>query len=176
MASIFMRIDGLTDIKGAATVDDIGGKKGFFAIDEVSWAADRGVSIDVGNANNSDKGMAGLGQLEIKRSSDGASPYLTTFLFAPGEAGKTVEVVMTKPSRTGAGMDPYMVITLEASRMSHYNMSCNDGELPQEEFELTYTTISKVYYQETDAGKIEKGDTVKFNTTNATLESKANLG
>jgi type VI secretion system secreted protein Hcp len=82
---------------------------------------------------------------------------------------------MTKPSRTGAGMDPFLIITLEKSRMSHYNMSCSDGELPREEFDLTYTTLSKVYYQETDGGTIEKGDTVKFDVTTANLESKANL-
>lgn len=56
MASIFMRIDGLTSIKGAATIGDIGGKKGFFAVDNMSWGANRGVSVDVGNANNADKG------------------------------------------------------------------------------------------------------------------------
>lgn len=175
MASIFMRIDGLNTVKGAATVDDIGGKKGFFAINEVSWSGDRGVGIDVGNANNADKGMAALGQVQIRRAADGASPYLTSFLFSPGAEGKTIEIVMTKPSRTGAGMDPFLIITLEKSRMSHYNMSCSDGELPREEFDLTYTTLSKVYYQETDGGTIEKGDTVKFDVTTANLESKANL-
>ncbi len=173
MASIFMRIDGLTSIKGAATVENIGGKQGFFAVDRISWSADRGVGIDVGNANNSDKGMAALGEVQIQRTSDGASPHLTSFLFAPGAEGKTIEIVMTKPSREGSGMEPYMVMTLEHSRMSHYNISCSDGELPYEDFNLTYTTISKVYYQESSAGKIEKGDTVKFDTTTAQLESKA---
>jgi len=173
MASIFMRIDGLNSIKGAATVENIGGKQGFFAIDNVSWSADRGVGINVGNANNADKGMAALGQVQVRRSSDGATPHLTSFLFSPGADGKTIEIVMTKPSREGSGMDPYLVLTLEKSRMSHYNISCDDGELPYEEFDLTYTTISKVYYQETDSGKIEKGDTVKFDTTTAQLESKA---
>ena len=38
MASIFMRIDGTTP-KGAATVEKINGKDGFFAIDTVSWNA-----------------------------------------------------------------------------------------------------------------------------------------
>ena len=38
MASIFMRIDGTTP-KGAATVDKINGKDGFFAIDSVTWNA-----------------------------------------------------------------------------------------------------------------------------------------
>ena len=46
MASIYMRIDGYSP-KGAATVEDIGGKKDFFAIESVSWSAVRGVGIDV---------------------------------------------------------------------------------------------------------------------------------
>ncbi|WP_027858910.1 type VI secretion system tube protein Hcp [Marinobacterium jannaschii] len=173
MASIFMRIDGINTIKGAATVTEIGNKKGFFALDHVSWEGNRGVGINIGNANNADKGMAALGQVKVRRQSDGASPYLTSFLFSPGAEGKTIEIVMTKPNRTGAGMDPYLVITLEKSRMSHYNIECRDGELPTEEYDLTYTTISKVYYQETEGGTIEKGDTVKFDTTTAQLESKA---
>lgn len=175
MASIFMRIDGLTSIQGAATIGEINGKKGYFAIGEISWSADRGVGIDVGNANNSDKGMAALGHIQIRRSADGASPYLTSFLFSPGAEGKTVEIMMTKPSRTGSGMDPHLILTLEQSRMSHYNMNCSDGELPQEEFDLTYSTLSKAYYYEDSKGDIQKGDTVKFDVTTANLESKANI-
>ena len=175
MASIFMRIDGLTSIKGGATVDKIGGKEGFFAIENVSWNADRDVTIDLGNANNADKGMGGLGKVVVKRTSDGASPYLTTLLFSPGDDGKTIEIVMTKPSRAGDGMEPYMVITLEKARMAHYNIDCHDGQLPQEDLDLVYTTFSTVYYTEGVDGKIEKGDTVKFDTTTNTVVSKASL-
>lgn len=173
MASMYMRIDGLDTVKGGATVESIGGKKGFFAIGHMSWGADRGVGIDVGNANNADKGMAALGELQIDRLSDGASPHLTTFLFSPGAEGKTIEIVLTKPNREGGGMDPFLVITLEHARMSHYNITCADGELPNEQFNLTYTTISKAYYQEAANGTIEKGDTVKFDVTKGKLESKA---
>ncbi|GGB82456.1 hypothetical protein GCM10011352_05350 [Marinobacterium zhoushanense] len=173
MASIFMRIDGLDSIKGAATVADIGGKKGFFAIDNMNWGAARGVGIDVGNANNSDRGMAAMAEIQVSRTSDGASPHLTTYLFSPGAEGKTVELVLTKPNRDGGGLDPFLIITLEHARMSHYNISCNDGQLPHESFSLTYTTISNVYYREGANGKIEKGDTVKFDVTTGKLESKA---
>ncbi len=43
MASIYMRIDGTTP-KGAATVEKIGGKDGFFAIDTVNWSAVRALA------------------------------------------------------------------------------------------------------------------------------------
>jgi len=172
MASIFMRIDGTTP-KGAATVEKIGGKDGFFALDNVSWGAVRGVGIDVGNANNSDQGMVALGEVNVSRGSDGASPYLTTFLYAPGPEGKTIEIVMTKPNREGAGNDPYLIITIEAARMASYNISASDGTLPSESFSLTYTKISKAYYFENDAGKIEKGPEVEFDATTAKCTSKA---
>lgn len=172
MASIYMRIDGV-DPKGAATIGDIGGKKGFFAIDSASWGAVRGVGVDVGNANNADQGMVALGEVNISRRSDGASPHLTTMLFAPGPEGKTVEILMTKPSREGNGADPYMILTLEKSRISNYNVMGNDGSLPSESLALTYTTLSIVYYREADGGKIEKGDTIKYDVTTAKLESKA---
>ena len=47
--------------------------------------------------------MVSLDALNISRTSDVASPHLTTFLFAPGAEGKTVEILLTKPSRDGAG-------------------------------------------------------------------------
>ncbi|MFY2508617.1 type VI secretion system tube protein Hcp [Vibrio pectenicida] len=172
MASIFMRIDGTTP-KGAATVEKIGGKDGFFAIDTVTWNAVRGVGIDVGNANNSDQGMVALGEINVTRGCDGATPHLTTFLYAPGAEGKTIEIVMTKPNREGSGADPYLILTLNAARMSSYNMAGSDGSLPNESFSLTYTEISKAYYIEGEGGKIEKGPEVGFDATTAKVTSTA---
>lgn len=172
MASIYMRIDGYSP-KGAATVEDIGGKKDFFAIESVSWSAVRGVGIDVGNANNADQGMVALGEVNVTRTCDGATPYLTTFLYSPGSEGKTVEIVMTKPNREGGGADPYLIVTLLASRMSSYNMGCSDGSLPSESFSIVYTVISKAYYYEGDGGKIEKGPEVGFDATTAKVTSVA---
>jgi len=172
MASIYMRIDGVSP-KGAATVEKIGGKDGFFAIDQLSWGAVRGVGIDVGNANNADQGMVALGEVNISRGCDGASPYLTTFLYAPGADGKTVEIVMTKPNREGSGADPYLIITLKSSRISSYNMTGSDGSLPNESLSLVYTEISKAYYIEAEGGKIEKGPEVGFDATTAKVTSTA---
>jgi len=175
MSSIYMRIEGLETIQGAATIGEIGGKKGFFSIDSLSWGAVRAVTVDIGNANNADQGMVGLGELSISRESDGASPYLNTFLFSPGAEGKTVEIMITKPSRTGAGVDPYMVITVDKSRISSYNIGCGDGSLPSESFSLAYAVLSLVYYYEDEAGTINKGDTIKYDVPTATLGSKATL-
>ncbi|EPJ50773.1 MAG: hypothetical protein OFPI_19270 [Osedax symbiont Rs2] len=173
MASMFMRIDGIDTIKGGATVSEIGGKKGVFAIDTMSWGGVRGVSIDVGNANNADKGMVALGEVSLSRGSDGASPHLTTMLFAPGAEGKKIEIIMTKPDRGGDKIQPHLIFTLEKCRISNYQVSCTDGNLPVETFSLIYTVISITYYNEGTDGSIEKGDTIKFDVTTAKLESKA---
>ncbi|MBU2898830.1 type VI secretion system tube protein Hcp [Vibrio hepatarius] len=172
MASIFMRIDGTTP-KGAATVEKINGKDGFFAIDTVSWNAVRGVGIDVGNANNADQGMVALGEINITRGCDGATPHIETFLYAPGPEGKSVEIVMTKPNREGSGADPYQITTLTGARISSYNSAGSDGSLPNESFSLTYTKISKAYYIEGEGGKIEKGPEVGFDATTAKITSSA---
>jgi type VI secretion system secreted protein Hcp len=173
MASIFMKIGGLDDVKGAATVAGLD-VKGLFAINNISWGAARGVTVDVGNANNADKGMVAMSDINISRESDGASPHLTTMLYAPGTDGKKIDIYLTKPARDGSGgADPFMVFTLEKARISNYNVSGSDGGLPSESFSLTYVVISLVYYTENEAGEIIKGDTVKYDVSTGKLESKA---
>jgi type VI secretion system secreted protein Hcp len=173
MASIFMKISGLDDIKGAATVEGIKGVKGLFAINNVSWGAARGVTVDVGNANNADKGMVAMSDFNISRESDGASPHLTSMLFSPGLEGKSVDIYLTKPARIGEGVEPYMKFTLEKARISNYSVNGSDGGLPSESFSLTYVIMSLVYYTESTTGEIIKGDTVKYDVSKGKLESKA---
>lgn len=175
MASIYMRIDGNDTIKGSATVTDIGGKKGFFALDSMTWSAMRNVSVDIGNADNNDGGMVALGEIQCAKQLDGASPFLTTFLFAPGESGKTIDIVFTKPNRAGKGLIPYLIVTLENARISNYNVSGNDGSQPSENFSMTYSTISHTYYVESEGGKVEKAAEVAFNTQTAEITSQADL-
>lgn len=175
MASIYMRIDGNDTIKGSATVTDIGGKKGFFALDSLAWSGVRNVTVDIGNADNSDGGMVALGDVQCSKQLDGASPFLTTFLFAPGEEGKKIEIVFTKPNRAGKGLVPYLIITLENARISSYNISGGDGNQPSETFAMTYATIAQTYYVESEGGKVEKAAEVTFDTTIAELTSQADL-
>jgi type VI secretion system secreted protein Hcp len=175
MASIYMRIDGNDTIKGSATVAEIGGKKGFFALDSLSWSAMRNVTVDIGNADNSDGGMVALGEVQCSKQLDGASPFLTTFLFSPGDTGKTVEIVFTKPNRGGKGLIPYLIISIENSRISNYSVSGSDGIQPSENFAMTYSTIAHTYYVESEGGKVDKAAEVAFDTQVAELTSQADL-
>ncbi|WDE05329.1 type VI secretion system tube protein Hcp [Thalassomonas viridans] len=175
MASIYMRIDGNDTIKGSATVTDIGGKKGFFALESTSWSAMRNVSVDIGNADNNDGGMVALGEIQCSKQLDGASPFITTFLFSPGEEGKKIEIVFTKPDRGGKGLIPYLIVTLENARISSYSVSGSDGSQPGENFAMTYSTIAQTYYVESEGGKVEKAAEVAFNTQTAEITSQADL-
>ena len=175
MASIYMRIDGNDTITGSATVTDIGGKKGFFALDSMTWSAMRNVTVDIGNSDNNDGGMVALGEVQCSKQLDGASPFLTTFLFSPGEKGKKIELVFTKPNREGKGLVPYLILTLESARMSSYSIAGSDGSQPSENFSMTYTTIAYTYYNEEDGGKIAKAAEVAFDTQTAEITSQADL-
>ena len=75
MATLFMRIDKNEKIKGGATVEKIGGKEGWFALQSVSWSGARGVNIEIGNAENRDSGIVHMGEISCSKSYDGASPF-----------------------------------------------------------------------------------------------------
>ena len=79
MATLFMRIDKNDKIKGGATVEKIGGKEGWFALQSVSWSGARGVNIEIGNAENRDSGIVHMGELSCSKTYDGASPFMSTF-------------------------------------------------------------------------------------------------
>ncbi|NUW69222.1 type VI secretion system tube protein Hcp [Vibrio coralliilyticus] len=163
-----MRIDGL-EPKGAATVTDIGGKKGFFVIDPWSWEAARGISNSVGDGNNADRGMVAMSELHISRSkTDGASPYLLSWLIAPGNEGKKIEIVDAVPSRDGEGIMPVKIITLTGGRVAHKSLSPDRMTMS-----IAYNDISFAFYYEDDSGKIEKGPEVGFDLSTAKATSLA---
>ena len=175
MATLFMRIDKNDKIKGGASVEKIGGKEGWFALHSAGWSGARGVNIEIGNAENRDSGIVHLGELSCSKPFDGASAYIATFLFMPGDKGKTVFIANIKPNRQGDGVVPYLEFELEASRISNYSLQTTDGGEPSENFSLAYTKVTITYYTETDGGKIEKTATVAYDAPTAKLVSKASL-
>lgn len=175
MATTYMRIDKLDSIKGAASVEEINGKKGFMKIDTVSWGMSRHIYMDVGANKNPDSGSFAFQDVSVARTSDGASAYLTTFFFAPGDKGRTVEIMFTKTNRNGDGLVPSLIITLSDARVSNYQLSGGSGGETMESFSLFYSQYEMVYYSEDENGKIVKDNTVKFDLGAAKLLSKANL-
>lgn len=174
MANVYMRIDGLTSIKGAATLEEIGGQKGFMPIDEVSLGVARPIVVSVGASTAAEVGTSSFQDVTVKRGCDGASPYLQTFFFAPGDNGRKLEIVVTKAARTGEGLIPSMTYTLEEARLASYGNTAADAS-PGEKMTIAYTKISITHYIEDADGKISKGDTVAFDLKTAKLVSKAKL-
>ncbi len=180
MASIFMKISaaGKNMVPaGAATLTMLDSadesKNGWFAIDNMSWGAMRGVSIDIGNANNQDGGMVAMGEVSIARSYDGATPYLMSFLLKPGSDGKQIDIIMTKPHREGQGLSEYYRMTLEGARVANYNLSGTDGGQPAESLSFTYTKITQKCKIEDADGSLTDGQTVTYDATNNTAPSLA---
>lgn len=172
--AIYMKIDKLDEIKGSATLKEVGKKKGLIPVSSINWATSRPVSVQVGAASGAETGQVSLSDVSVSRSADGASPFIETFFFAPTSDGKTVEFLITKADRDGAGEVPSMILTLEEARPNSYSISCEQATA-QEYFTIVYTAFSITHYTEDEGGKIEKGDTIKFDLKTAQLVSKAKL-
>lgn len=157
MSGYYMRIDGIDDFKGMATVKEIASKKGFFPISDVDFGFSRSIYVAVGSANDAETGVPAIGDINIKRGNDAASAILETLFFAPGKAGKTIEIVITKTQNDGKGLQPTLVVTLEEARLSSYFYA---GD--QTSMSIAFTVISIAHYYETEAGEVVKSDTVKF--------------
>lgn len=166
MASIFMRIDGIKDFKGMASIGKINNETGYFPISSFSFGFSRSVFIDVGSAQNAEVGAPTVGDVVVERESDAASPLLKTLFFAPGENGRTIEIIETKAKRDGKGLVPVQVITLEEARISSYMAQPGVNSIT-----IAFTTIESKHWYETEAGGVEKSDVVKFNLKNADLSS-----
>ncbi|MBW4964199.1 type VI secretion system tube protein Hcp [Sulfitobacter sp. CW3] len=166
MSGIFMRIDGIDSFKGMASVEEIAGKKGFFPISSFSMGYSRSIYVAVGSAGDAESGIPAIGDVSIMREPDAASAILETLFFAPGDKGKTIEIVETKTNPGGDGMIPRRVVTLEEARLSSYGTDPSACTMT-----LAFTTISVTHYFQTDAGGVEKGDVVKFDLKTGKLVS-----
>ena len=166
MADVYMRIDGITDFKGMASVKEIAGKKGFFPIASFNLGYSRSIYVSVGSSNDAESGIPALSDVSVSREPDSASAILETLFFSPGDKGKTFEIVETKTKNDGKGIVPRRIVTLEEARLSSYSTAPGSCAMT-----LAYTTISITHYYEDTAGKVEKGDVVKFDLRTGELVS-----
>lgn len=166
MSNIYMRIDGINDFKGMATVKEIAGKKGFFPLSSFGMSFSRSIYVAVGSAGDAETGIPVLSDISISREPDNASGILETLFFAPSDKGKTIEIVETKTKNDGGGLVPRRIITMEEARISSYSTTNGASNIS-----IAYTVLSVTHYYETEAGAVEKGDVVKFDLKTGTLES-----
>ncbi|PMK01706.1 type VI secretion system tube protein Hcp [Vibrio sp. 10N.261.55.A7] len=165
----YMRIDGIEPESAATALLNINGKKGFFVVDPWAWEAARAISNTIGDGNNADRGMVAIGEVLISRSKiDGATPYILSWLLAPGNEGKTVEIVSTVPGRDGSGLIPTTILTLTGARLAHNTLSPDRSTMS-----IAYNSFSIAFYFEDEGGKIEKGPEIAYDLTTAEATSLA---
>lgn len=146
MSTLFMRIRGIDDVKGASQVagDAIltnGGST--VVIDGMKWGVTRDVKMDVGNGNNSDTGLLSVGSVEITKAVDGISPSIMTLLFKPVK-NRVVDIVYGIPDATGKGVRQQFTFTLDGARVVSYEVTTktdDNGSKPAEKVVLSCTEI-----------------------------------
>jgi type VI secretion system secreted protein Hcp len=166
MASIYMRIDGVTDFAGDATVKEINKQKGWFSVSNLSYGFSRSIYIDVGSSGDAESGVPAIGDISLSRELDSASALLETLFFAPGAKGKTLEFIVTKAATDGKGLIPVQVLTLEEARISSYSCAGSSNNIT-----VSFTVLSITHYYATPSGEVKKSDTIKFDLKTGTLES-----
>lgn len=176
MANMYMKIGDHT-IKGAATADHTGGdglaKQGWFAIRSFSWGAVRSVGMDIGNGLNRDSGMVAMSEMQVTKEMDGSSEVILSRMYVPGEKGDVVDIIVTKPDRSGQGASVYLQIQLEEARIVNYGVSATDGSTPSENIALAYSKVNIKHWHETEGGKLEAGGDVTYDLPTGKAESAA---
>ena len=179
MANMFMKL-GEAQSKGEATAEYTGGDsvsaKGWFAIRSFSWGAARSVSMDIGNGMNRDSGMVAMSEITVSKEMDGASENILSRMYVPGDNGDTVDIIVTKPDRSGQGSQVYLQIQLSNARIVNYSLSAADGATPFESLALAYSKVKVKHWNEGEGGKLEAGGDVTYDLPTGKAESHSSKG
>ncbi|WP_062268598.1 Hcp family type VI secretion system effector [Endozoicomonas arenosclerae] len=179
MANMYMKL-GDAQSKGEATAeysggDNVGGK-GWFAIRSFSWGATRAVTMDIGNGMNRDSGMIAMNEITVSKELDGASENILSHLYVPGDEGDTIDIIVTKPDRSGQGAQVYLQIQLTHGRIVNYSLSASDGATPFESLAVAYSKVKVKHWNEGEGGKLEPGGDVTYDLPTGKAESHSNKG
>ena len=179
MANMYMKI-GSTESTGDATAaysGDAGvSAGGWFAIRSFNWGAARSVTMDIGNGMNRDAGMVAMSEISVSKEMDGASENILSRMYVPGEAGDEVQIIVTKPARTGQGQEVYLQLTLEHARVVNYSLSASDGATPFESLALAYSKVTVKRWNEEEGGNLVAGGDVTYDLPTGTAESHSISG
>ncbi|MCL6271439.1 type VI secretion system tube protein Hcp [Sansalvadorimonas sp. 2012CJ34-2] len=179
MANMYMKI-GTHDGKGDATAKYAGdagvSEGGWFAIRSFNWGAARSVGMDIGNGMNRDAGMVAMSEISVSKEMDGASENILSRMYVPGEQGDEVQIIVTKPARTGQGAEVYLQITLTNARIVNYSLSASDGATPFENLALAYSKMAVKHWHEEEGGNLVAGGDVTYDLPTGVAESHAISG
>lgn len=168
MTSLFMRIDGIDDFAGMATVEKIQNKSGFFPLDSYSIGFARSIDIKIGAVGDAEVGVPSVSDVVISRRPDNASSILASLFFSPGAKGRVFEILETKQATDGKGLIPVKAIKLEQARISSF-----DGSPGGNSFTIAFTFIEMAFWLEDGAGNVTKGSVVSYDLAKGQVKSAA---
>lgn len=169
MASYFMRVDGVNKTNGIATVTGLEGE-GWFKITSFAWAAFRNVGMEIGNGSNQDAGVGGVSPFSVSKEVDGATASLLSFFFAPGPAGADMQMVTTKSTTDGQGVEITASLAIKCGRMTGFSISGEPGN-EHENITVVYQSFEWAFYPEEAGGTLGPAEIVGYNVAKAVLES-----
>ena len=179
MAHMYMKI-GDTESKGDATAEYTGdagvSATGWFAIHSFNWGASRSVSMDIGNGMNRDAGIVAMSEMTVSKEMDGASENILSRMYVPGEKGDKVQIIVTKPARSGQGAEVYLHITLDHARIVNYSLGGSDGATPSESISVAYSKVTIKRWNEDEGGKMVAGGDVTYDLPTGKAESHSIKG
>ncbi|MGY0218911.1 type VI secretion system tube protein Hcp [Endozoicomonadaceae bacterium StTr2] len=170
MADFYMQIEniqveGLTDkqkpviigVKPTSQTGDL------IAVNELHWAAVRGIGMDIGNMSTRDTGMVAFNEFVVSKPVDGSSEGLQSFMLMPGKLGRTVIFHKCTPSPDSGdqGRELMLQIKIENARLVHYGLS-SSGESSSERLAFSYNVFEITQWFEEVGGDWKKGSPVSF--------------
>ena len=176
MANMFMKLG--DRVKNGSTAIVQGGSKkmgpkGWFSIRSLSWHGSRNIPMNTGDGFNWDTGELSLSELMLTKEMCGASEVLLSRLYVPGTKGDPVDIIITKPDRTGQGVVVYLHVQVSHARIVDYNISIADGATPFESLALAYSRIGVKHWNEDEGGELQAGGDVTFDLATGQAMSHA---
>ena len=178
MANMFMNMGAKRVKNGSTALVQSGGSKkiaprGWFAIRSLSWHGSRNIPMRIGDGYNQDTGELTLSEIMLTKEMCGASEVLLSRFYVPGKKGDTVDVIITKPDRTGQGVIVYLHVQVSHARIVDYNISIADGATPFESLALAYSQIGVKHWNEDEGGELKAGGDVTFDLSSGQAVSHA---
>ncbi len=185
MDPLFLCIHGIKNIVGAAQVkllDKSIGKDvdSWLPIMSAEWNVTRTVTMDVGNANNSDTGEVTAGELIITKKVDGLTPALNTILYKPIK-GRCFDIIYTTPEMDGSGLVSQRELTFSDAKVIDYSVSTDNdeeaGSTPIETIKISYECLIAKFNPTDALGVYGERTTsmVVYDFTTAKLEAGAEM-
>lgn len=148
------------DIKGETSDSN---HKEWIDIIEMRFGTVRKITSSASTQGDRESSNATISNLRFMKFMDKASPYL--FIKSCCGTGQTIKIVNTKTG-TGNGSEVFVEYTLENALFSKMNVeaSNDNGFLPVEEYELSFTKITTKYIPYNEDGNAAAPLIVGFDT------------